>query len=101
MREAGTVGTLVHSKPDDHRRQMGKRRQAGMSAALLQEFGQYNLLPGCARLIVLFERAVLATCGICPSDVAFENTFPCFSRLCFRQVNSRPIYDRIVYQIQT
>jgi hypothetical protein len=24
---------------------------------------------------------VLATCGICPSDVAFENTFLCFSHL--------------------
>ena len=57
MREADNVGTLVHAKPDDHRIQIGKRRQAGMSAALPQEFGQYNLLPGCARLMLLHERA--------------------------------------------
>jgi hypothetical protein len=30
---------------------------------------------------LLAENAVLATCGICPSNVAFENTFLCFSRL--------------------
>jgi hypothetical protein len=27
------------------------------------------------------SRAVLATCGICPSDEAFENTLQCFSHL--------------------
>ena len=25
--------------------------------------------------------AAYPTCGICPSDEAFENTFPCFSHL--------------------
>ncbi len=57
MREADKVGTLVPGKPGYDRVQIGVRRQAGTSAEMPQEPSQYYLLPGCARLMLLYERA--------------------------------------------
>jgi hypothetical protein len=57
MREADNVGTLVAGKPGSDRVQIGVRRQAGTSAEMPQEPGQDHLPPGCARLMLLQERA--------------------------------------------
>ena len=48
---------LVRSCPDPIVcRSGGVRRQVGTSAEMPQEPGQYHLLPGCARLMLLHER---------------------------------------------
>ncbi len=57
MREADKVGTLVPGRPGYDRVQLGMRRQAGTSAEMPQEPGHSHLLPGCARLMLLNERA--------------------------------------------
>jgi hypothetical protein len=57
MRKADKVGTLPPDKPGYDRVQIGVRRQAGTSAEMPQEPGQYPLPPGCARLMLLHERA--------------------------------------------
>src|SRR6266699_1447014 len=59
MREADKVGTLVPGRPGYDRVQLGMRRQAGTSAEMPQEPGHSHLLPGCARLMLLHERAYM------------------------------------------
>jgi hypothetical protein len=60
LREAANVGTLMYGKLDENRIPNGISWQSGTSAAMPHEPGQYHLLHGRARLMVLHRRAYTA-----------------------------------------